>query len=113
RWLAKDPIRFDGGDTNLYGYVLNDPVNFVDMEGLNRSFVNTYEMGTSGGGVAGAAGAAAAAAAVGTYSKNSNKPKSSQKQPNLGDPLGGKQGPSPEDIAKGLTLAALLEGAKQ
>jgi len=34
RWTIKDPIRFDGGDTNLYGYVLNDPVNFGDPEGL-------------------------------------------------------------------------------
>lgn len=33
RWLAKDPIRFDGEDTNLYGYVLQDPVNFVDPDG--------------------------------------------------------------------------------
>ena len=34
RWMTKDPIRFEGGDTNLYGYVLNDPVNFVDVTGL-------------------------------------------------------------------------------
>jgi len=34
RWTAKDPIGFNGGDTNLYGYVLNDPVNFIDPEGL-------------------------------------------------------------------------------
>jgi RHS repeat-associated protein len=34
RWTSKDPIRFAGGDTNLYGYVLNDPVNWVDPEGL-------------------------------------------------------------------------------
>ena len=34
KWTAKDPIGFGGGDTNLYGYVLNDPVNFVDPEGL-------------------------------------------------------------------------------
>ena len=27
RWTAKDPILFNGGDTNLYGYVLQDPVN--------------------------------------------------------------------------------------
>ncbi|MCB0411731.1 MAG: hypothetical protein KDD22_04355, partial [Bdellovibrionales bacterium] len=24
--MSKDPILFAGGDTNLYGYVLNDPV---------------------------------------------------------------------------------------
>jgi RHS repeat-associated protein len=33
RWLSKDPIKFDGGDTNLYGYVLSDPVNFYDLNG--------------------------------------------------------------------------------
>ncbi len=34
RWTAKDPILFAGGDSNLYGYVLNDPVNWVDVNGL-------------------------------------------------------------------------------
>ena len=34
RWTAKDPILFAGGDTNLYGYVLNDPINFSDSSGL-------------------------------------------------------------------------------
>jgi RHS repeat-associated protein len=34
RWTTKDPLRFAGGDTNLYGYVLNDPVNLVDPAGL-------------------------------------------------------------------------------
>ena len=34
RWTAKDPILFDGGDSNLYGYVLQDPVNGIDPEGL-------------------------------------------------------------------------------
>lgn len=34
RWTSKDPIGFRGGDTNLYGYVLSDPVNFVDPLGL-------------------------------------------------------------------------------
>lgn len=33
RWLSKDPIGFAGGDTNLFGYVANDPVNWVDPEG--------------------------------------------------------------------------------
>ncbi len=36
RWTAKDPIRFKGGDTNLYGYVLSDPVNFIDPKGLKK-----------------------------------------------------------------------------
>ena len=34
RWTAKDPILFAGGDTNLYGYVVNDPINLRDPEGL-------------------------------------------------------------------------------
>jgi uncharacterized protein RhaS with RHS repeats len=33
KWTAKDPIGFGGGDSNLYGYVLQDPVNFVDPTG--------------------------------------------------------------------------------
>lgn len=33
RWTAKDPIGFNGGLTNLYGYVGNDPVNAVDPNG--------------------------------------------------------------------------------
>gem|GEM_PF-5881247 len=33
RWLSKDPILFDGGDTNLYGYVVQDPINRIDPLG--------------------------------------------------------------------------------
>jgi hypothetical protein len=32
-WTAKDPLRFDGGGFNLYGYVVNDPVNRLDPNG--------------------------------------------------------------------------------
>ena len=35
RWTTKDPIGFSGGDTNLYGYVLSDPVNLLDPRGLH------------------------------------------------------------------------------
>jgi uncharacterized protein RhaS with RHS repeats len=34
RWTAKDPIGFAGGDSNLYGYVMSDPVNWIDADGL-------------------------------------------------------------------------------
>jgi RHS repeat-associated protein len=37
RWTAKDPIRFDGVDTNLYMYSLNDPVNSIDSTGESPS----------------------------------------------------------------------------
>jgi RHS repeat-associated protein len=33
RWTAKDPILFDGGDVDLYGYCLNDPIGLTDPEG--------------------------------------------------------------------------------
>jgi RHS repeat-associated protein len=34
RWTAKDPIIFLGGDVDLYGYCLNDPINVADPFGL-------------------------------------------------------------------------------
>ncbi len=34
RWTGKDPISFAGGSVNLYGYVANDPVNWIDPSGL-------------------------------------------------------------------------------
>lgn len=34
KWTAKDPIDFQGGDLNVYGYVLGDPVRGFDPSGL-------------------------------------------------------------------------------
>ena len=39
RWLNRDPIEEDGG-INLYAFVLNDPVNWIDLLGLR-----TYSIG--------------------------------------------------------------------
>jgi|GEM_PF-818862 len=35
RWTARDPIGFKGGDTNLYGYVINNPISYIDIFGLS------------------------------------------------------------------------------
>ncbi len=46
--MAKDPILFKGGDSDLYGYVQDDPVNLIDPLGLmvtivisNRAYSST------------------------------------------------------------------------
>ncbi|MDR1008481.1 MAG: RHS repeat-associated core domain-containing protein [Campylobacteraceae bacterium] len=46
RWTSKDPIDFNGGSLNLYGYVLGDPVNLIDVEGLAKT--NWYNDGGDG-----------------------------------------------------------------
>ncbi len=50
RWTSKDPIRFRGGDANLYGYVLDDPVNRIDSLGLDwfRPQDHPYKVGRPG-----------------------------------------------------------------
>lgn len=42
RFTSKDPILFGGGDMNLYGYVANDPINFVDPSGLKLIFAQIW-----------------------------------------------------------------------
>lgn len=37
RWISKDPILFNGKQGNLYVYVNNDPVNYLDPNGLEFS----------------------------------------------------------------------------
>jgi len=33
RWTAKDPIVFEGGQSNLYAYCDSDPINYIDSTG--------------------------------------------------------------------------------
>jgi RHS repeat-associated protein len=48
RWMSRDPILFEGGDTNLYGYVLQDPINFIDSSGLYNLTLGAGFSGTHG-----------------------------------------------------------------
>src|SRR5581483_8363063 len=68
RWTAKDTIKFAGAGSELFGYVGNDPINFIDSNGL-------WGIGIVGGGSADAgdisAGAAyQASSGVGFFSGN-------------------------------------------
>jgi RHS repeat-associated protein len=47
RWTVKDPIRFVGGETSLYGYVGNDPINLVDPSGLRLCRKNLPGLGNT------------------------------------------------------------------
>jgi uncharacterized protein RhaS with RHS repeats len=35
RFISEDPIEFEGGDVNLYAYVSNAPVDFIDPTGMS------------------------------------------------------------------------------
>jgi len=48
RFLSFDPIKLKSGDFNFYRYVGNDPVNFVDPEGL--FVINPWTVGLAIGG---------------------------------------------------------------
>ncbi len=49
RWIAKDPIGFAGGDANLYGYCLGDPVGLVDPSGLAAGAIVVVAVAVIGG----------------------------------------------------------------
>jgi RHS repeat-associated protein len=46
RWTAKDPIGFAGGNIDLYGYVLSDPINWLDPLGLRLSSAQQFTIST-------------------------------------------------------------------
>ncbi|MCA9581842.1 MAG: hypothetical protein KC416_08605, partial [Myxococcales bacterium] len=42
RWTGKDPIQFDGGESNLYSYSRQNPVNYVDIDGRDATDVADF-----------------------------------------------------------------------
>ena len=65
RWVSKDPILFNGGQGNLYGYAGNDSVNRVDPDGQNPIIV-------AGAMIVGGAAVGAISNAVGTALAHGN-----------------------------------------
>jgi RHS repeat-associated protein len=57
RWLARDPLGFGAGDTNLFAYVGGDPVNLVDPAGQfpGLAFAGAVATGAAVGALGGAA----------------------------------------------------------
>jgi RHS repeat-associated protein len=47
RWVNRDPIGFRGGEPNLYSYVGNDPINYIDPSGLS-GMLTIYSSDNSG-----------------------------------------------------------------
>ncbi|MAZ48558.1 MAG: hypothetical protein CME65_08340 [Halobacteriovoraceae bacterium] len=56
RFLSEDPIGFISGDTNLYRYIQNDPINFLDPFGLCPDYdteINFYDPSNQNDGIDG------------------------------------------------------------
>ncbi|MCU7936605.1 MAG: DUF4258 domain-containing protein, partial [Candidatus Thiodiazotropha sp. (ex Dulcina madagascariensis)] len=67
RWTTKDPIDFDGGQLNLYVYVLNNPLFWIDPDGYSpRGGLIQYPVDIGGGGGRGGASAAGNRTPVGS-----------------------------------------------
>ena len=70
RWTSKDPILFDGDQSNLYVYVNNDPINFMDpsgkfgLAGVASGFISGLVGGYISGGTIPAALAGGTAGAI-------------------------------------------------
>ncbi len=49
RFISEDPVGFEGGDANLFAYVGNNPVNWIDPEGrCPETFITEWRYKTIG-----------------------------------------------------------------
>ena len=50
--MTKDPIRFSSKDANLYGYCMQDPINYIDPSGRDSISDGSIGAGLVLGGIA-------------------------------------------------------------
>jgi RHS repeat-associated protein len=100
RFLQRDPIGFEAGDTNLYRYVFSDPVNLVDPSGLGA--LGAAIGGTAGAIIGGVIGGTAGGTGGGLVGAFAGPPGAAG-----GVVLGGSEGAA-LGAAAGLTVGALL-----
>lgn len=121
RWTVKDPIGFEGGEANLYGYILRDPINQLDRNGLiggGAIISGTLEGGILIGGM-GATGSAGMG--VFTGGSTANCPCGTHAAPGggefasggafAGSPLGGASYPGGETTGNGVLGLTANAGA--
>ncbi|OGX05215.1 MAG: hypothetical protein A3G87_06350 [Omnitrophica bacterium RIFCSPLOWO2_12_FULL_50_11] len=70
RFISEDPIGFAGGDVNLFAYVGNNPINFIDPYGYWGFGLDVSVTGEAGATQLGGAAAATASAGGGVFVGN-------------------------------------------
>jgi RHS repeat-associated protein len=97
RWTTRDPILFRGGDANLFGYVFQDPINFIDPSGLAPGDEYSTERAAASAALNGINPVSIALnrEAAGYIYRTPNG--YSYTPPNLGDPTGSHPGIVPND----------------
>jgi RHS repeat-associated protein len=69
RFISEDPVEFRGGDANLYGYVWNSPLSFIDSFGRWGAGL---QVSASGGAGLGAGAVGSVAGGIGVFGGNGN-----------------------------------------